>query len=87
MDDMFGEYKIFVLVYIDDILVFSQNMQEYLGHLQIVFRLFIKYEIIISKKKMKLCKTHINFLGVTLGDEKIKLQPQIAKKVLDMPIG
>ncbi|KAK6803117.1 hypothetical protein RDI58_000901 [Solanum bulbocastanum] len=34
---------------------------------------------------MELCKTHINFLGVTLGEGKVKLQPHIAKKVLEMP--
>lgn len=29
---------------------------------------------------MKLCKNYINFLGITLGEEKIKLQPHIEKK-------
>ncbi|MCF8704118.1 reverse transcriptase family protein, partial [Corynebacterium sp. MC-02] len=85
MDEIFGEYKKFVLVYVDDILVFSRDLQEHLGHLQTVFRLFVNKGIIISKKKMELCKTHINFLGITLGDGKIKLQPHIAKKVLEMP--
>ena len=84
MDNIFGEYKHFILVYVDDILVFSQNMQEHLGHLQIIFRLFVKHGIIISKKKMELCKTYINFLGITLENGKVKLQPHIAKKVLEM---
>lgn len=56
-------------------------MQEHLGHLQTVFRLhlqtvfrlFVKHVIIISKKKIELCKTYINFLAVTLGEGKIKL--------------
>lgn len=34
---------------------------------------------------MELCKTHINFLGVTLGEGKVKLQPHIAKKILEIP--
>ena len=85
MDNIFGEYKHFILVYVDDILVFSQNIQEHLGHLQIIFRLFVKHGIVISKKKMELCKTYINFLGITLGNEKVKLQPHIVKKVLEMP--
>ena len=85
MDSIFGDYKRFVLVYVDDILVFSKDMKEHLGHLQTVFRLFVENGIVISKKKMELCKNHINFLGVVLGDGKIKLQPHIAKKALEMP--
>lgn len=56
-----------------------------IGYFQIVFSEFIKHGIIISKKKIALCQTYINFLGITLGDGKIKLQPHIAKKVLEMP--
>ena len=85
MDGIFGDYKNFVLVYIDNILVFSNNMREYLGHLQQVFKLFVDNEIIISRKKMKLCKNNINLLGVVIGDGRIKLQPHIAKRVLEMP--
>lgn len=85
MDSIFGSYKNFILVYVDDILVFSNNMREHLGHLQQVFKLFVYNRIIIIRKKMELCKNSINFLGVVIGDEKIKLQPHIAIKVLEMP--
>lgn len=84
MDSIFGDYKRFVLVYVDDILVFSKDIKEHLGHLQTIFRLFVQNGIIVNKKKMELCKTHINFLEIIL-DGRIKLQAHIAKKVLDMP--
>jgi deoxyuridine 5'-triphosphate nucleotidohydrolase len=84
MDEIFLKHK-FVLVYIDDILVFSKTLEEHLGHLKLVFSEFIKHGIIISKKKTELCKTYINFLGVNIGEGKIKLQPHISKKILDMP--
>ena len=70
------------MVYVDDILVFSNNMREHLWHLQWVFKLFVDNGIIISRKKMELCKNSINFLGVVIGDGRIKLQPHIAKKCL-----
>ena len=32
MDEIFREYKRFVLVYVDDILVSSKDIKEHLGH-------------------------------------------------------
>lgn len=42
-------------------------------------------ESLSIEKKIELCKTCINFLGVTLGEGKIKIQPHITKKILEMP--
>ena len=77
IDIIFGEYKKFVLEYIDDILVFSKDIKEQLGHLQMGFRLFVSNGIIISKKKIELCKNYINFLGITSGEGKLKQTCQI----------
>jgi hypothetical protein len=77
------EKWIIVLVYIDDILVFSKNKQDHIGHLQVVFAELINHGIIISKKKMELFKPHIKFLGAEIGEGKIKLQDHISKKILD----
>ena len=64
MDNVFLKYRNFVIVYIDDILVYSKNKKEHIGHLQLVFVEFMKHGIIISKKKMELGKTYIQFLGM-----------------------
>jgi len=77
------EKWIIVLVYIDDILVFSKNKQDHIGHLQVVFAELINHGIIISKKKMELFKPHIKFLGAEIGEGKIKLQDHISRKILD----
>ena len=41
--------------------------------------------MILSKRKIELCKEKINFLGHQIGDEKIHLQDHIAKKILQFP--
>lgn len=85
MEDIFNKHSNFVAVYIDDILVFSKNRKDHKGHLQIVFSEFIRHGLILSKKKMQLFKDYIDFLGVNIGEGKIKLQPHIAQKALDFP--
>ena len=72
MDNIFGKYY-FVLVYIDNILVFSYTLQEHIKHLELIFKKLISRGLIVSKKKLKLFKTQIEFLGLELEDGQIKL--------------
>ena len=65
MDNIFGKYS-FVLVYINDILVFSYTLQEHIKHLELIFEKLISHGLIVSKKKLKLFKTQIEFLGLEL---------------------
>jgi hypothetical protein len=86
MDTIFNNYYDFTCVYIDDILVFSKNHQEHRKHLSILFKIFIEEGLIISKKKMKLEQTKIDFLGLEIETNgKIKLQPHIAQKLIEFP--
>ena len=74
MNLIFKKYSKFVLVYIDDILIFSQNLEEHYDHLLIVFNEFVNCRLIISKKKMELFIKYIEFLGMKIGKRKTKLQ-------------
>ena len=84
MDSIFNKYN-FILVYIDDILIFSPDKNSHIDHLYLALKEFINNGITISKKKMVLNKPHIEFLGMELGDGKIRLQPHKVKKILDYP--
>lgn len=50
-----------------------------------LFNEFVNNGLIISTKKMELCKEYIEFLGMNIGKGKIKLQEHIVKKILDFP--
>ena len=78
MDNVFGIS--FVLVYIDDILTFLYTLQEHIKHLELIFEKLISHGLIVSKKKLKLFKTQIEFLGLELKDGQIKLQEHIVQK-------
>ena len=85
MDKIFKTYSDFWIVYIDNILVFSNNKKEHRNHLKIIFNEFIKQGLIISSKKMYLEKEEIEFLGLYIKGGKIELQEHVIKKVLDFP--
>ena len=82
MDGIFSKYP-FVCVYIDDVLVHSSTEKEHTSHLKIVLSEFLKHGIVISSKKTQFYRKNIEFLGVEIGNGKIKLQPHISKKVLE----
>lgn len=82
MNQLFSPHKQYTLVYIDDILVFSKTREKHIEHLKKVFKTFKDNGLIISKKKIELGKQYIQFLGTTIREEKIQLQPQIVTKIL-----
>jgi len=85
MQNIFNENQAFILVYVDDLLVFSKSYKEHIAHLEVFFRKVEQNGLILSKKKMEICKEKINFLGHEIGEGKIYLQEHIAKKILQFP--
>ena len=82
IDEVFRKFRNFICIYIDDILVHSKSRAEHIGHLKLVLSKFLKEGIIISSKKVQFFRSNIEFLGIEIGNGKIKLQPHISKKIL-----
>jgi hypothetical protein len=85
MQNIFNENQEFVPVYIDDLLIFSKSYKEHIAHLDVFFRKVEQNGLILSKKKIKICKEKINFLSHEIGEGKIYLQDHIVKKILQFP--
>ncbi|KAE9265706.1 hypothetical protein PR003_g32372, partial [Phytophthora rubi] len=73
MERILGDLD-FVIVYLDDILVFSQNPVEHLEHLRIVFDRLRQYDVTLNGKKCHILRDQVDYLGFTLTPEGIQLQ-------------
>ena len=62
MDSILGDLP-YVFVYIDDILVASDNMEEHLEHLKTVFQILSDNGMIVNRAKCILGKPSLDFLG------------------------
>ncbi|KAJ9511970.1 hypothetical protein QJQ45_004424 [Haematococcus lacustris] len=51
MNDIFREHNKFVVVYLDDILVFSKDKTEHAKHLEVVFKLLLQNQLYAKLKK------------------------------------
>ena len=66
MQDAFRPFEKFCCIYVDDILIFSNDEKEHLIHLAAVLKKCETLGIILSKRKAQLFKTSINFLGLEI---------------------
>ncbi|QZH55167.1 replicase [chicory mosaic cavemovirus] len=82
MDIIFRRYYEFIIVYIDDILIFSNNINEHKYHLKIFKEIVKENGISLSKKKAELGKEKIEFLGMQIEQGGLKIQQHIIDKIL-----
>ena len=72
MNDIFNNYTKFSIVYIDNVLIFSNSIEEYFQHLRIFQKIVSDNGLVISASKIKLFQTNINFLGFDIYQGQIK---------------
>ncbi|GMF28721.1 unnamed protein product [Phytophthora fragariaefolia] len=77
MERILGDLP-FVIVYLDDILIFSENENDHLEHLRIVFERLRQHDVTLNAKKCRILRESVDYLGFTLTPSGI--QPQ-SKKV------
>ena len=75
-----------VLVYLDDIIVFSRNFPEHLENLRQVFQRIRRANLKISRNKCALFHTSDNFLGHGLSKEGVQTDPKKIEAVKTYPI-
>ena len=62
MNDIVNPYTSFIIVYIDDVLVFSKAIDQHFKHLQTFLHFAKANRLAISAPEMILLKTQIKFL-------------------------
>ena len=63
----------FVLVYLDDILVFSKTQEEHLEHLRKVFEILCENELFAKLTKCHFVKNELDNLGHMMGKDGFKV--------------
>ena len=72
MNDIFNDYTKFFIVYIDDVLIFSNYIEEHFQHLKFFQKLARDNMLVISASKIKIFQTNIRFLDFCIYQGKIK---------------
>jgi hypothetical protein len=76
MNKMFIEFlDKFMVVFIDDILVFSKNEEEYVEHLRLVLQKLREHMLYAKRSKCEFWLKDVSFLGHVVSDSGIAVDP------------
>ena len=64
---------IFIIAYLDNILIYSENPEDYIKYVQTVLNYFKKAKLRLRLEKCEFYKIEVEFLGFTVNTEGIKI--------------
>ncbi|KAI5166431.1 hypothetical protein NEIRO03_0849 [Nematocida sp. AWRm78] len=75
----------FVKVFLDNILVYSQNREEHNRHLCILAERFRKYNIILNYKKSHFYQSRVHYLGHIISENGVQADARRIQEIRNMP--
>lgn len=88
MNDIFKELieKGKIIVYMDDILIFTKTEAEHWEVVREVLSLLAKHKLSLKVAKCEFCKPEIPFLGMIIGHQEIRMDPKKTEAISEWPI-
>jgi hypothetical protein len=84
MNKVFMEYlKKFVVVFIDDILIFSKNKEKHAEHLRLVLQKLREHKLYAKRSKCEFWLKEVSFLGHVVSNGGIAVDPSKVQDVLN----
>jgi hypothetical protein len=75
----------FVLVYLDDVLIYSKTQEEHKRHLALVLQALREHKLYAKLSKCEFGKRQLNFLGHVIGDNGISMDPSKVEAITSWP--
>lgn len=76
----------YVFVYLDDIIIVTQDFEKHLEILREVFRRLREAGLTVSKSKCHFCRNELKYLGYVIDEEGLHVDPDKVSAILNLPI-
>ena len=85
-ESVFSKYlDKFVLVFLDDILIYSENEEEHEEHLRMALQLLREHKLYAKLSKCDFYKDKIHYLGHIISEEGISVDPENIEAIMNWP--
>ena len=86
MNDVFRPFiDDFVIVYLDDILIFSRTWEEHVKHVKHVLDILVREKLYLKMLKCEFGKTSLVYLGYIVGGGELKIDPSKVEVIVNWP--
>jgi len=86
MNEMLKEYiGKFVIVYLDDILIFRRTREEHLQHVHKVLEKLQQNKLLINLKKCTFLQKELIYLGFVIAENELKMDPEKVVAIVNQP--
>lgn len=86
MNEVFRPYlRCYVLVFFDDILVYSPSWEDHLKHLKIVLGLLRQNKLVAKRSKCQFGQTSIDYLGHVISGQGLSVDPAKISSIQQWP--
>ena len=75
----------FVIVYLDDIMIFNKTKEEHLEHVRKLLQRLKEEKLMINMKKCSFMQEEIVYLGFGISVDGLKMGPEKVKAILEWP--
>nr|CAI5829091.1 unnamed protein product [Callosobruchus analis] len=75
----------FTVIYVDDLLVFSDSIDEHLNHLKTLFEKFLAEGITLKLRKCQFLRKDVVFLGHVISSEGVRIDPSRIEAISRFP--
>jgi Reverse transcriptase (RNA-dependent DNA polymerase)/RNase H-like domain found in reverse transcriptase/Integrase zinc binding domain/Retroviral aspartyl protease/Chromo (CHRromatin Organisation MOdifier) domain len=87
MQSIFRKYlDDFVIVFLDDILIYSKTFEEHEKHVEQVLKLLRENKLYAKESKCEFFKNEVSFLGHVVGEKGISMEEHKVKAVREWPV-
>ena len=76
----------FVVVYLDDVLIFSRTIEDHFKHLHIIFSLLRRHQFYVKLKKCSFFQPKVTFLGHDIDEKGLHINANKLTKLMDWPV-
>jgi hypothetical protein len=84
---VFGKYmRKFVLIFMDDILVYNPTFDDHIAHLQLVFQTLLDNQLYIKFNKCHFAHQQISYLGHIISQHGVATDPAKIEAMLNWPV-